>query len=188
MSKFELVSKYEGQTDLLPRRATDGSVGYDFFVAEDIEVPTILRHQDNIYFGLLPQEHDYKYNGLTLNLDAMANLTKKTNTRPTLVPTGVKCKLDEKTYLQLSVRSSTPLKHWLILANGVGIIDRDYYNNEDNEGHIMFQIINLSPFNIQLHRGDRIGQGIILPYLVTEDDIAMEERYSKRCGGFGSTS
>ena len=46
-------------------------------------------------------------------------------------------------YLQLQVRSSLPLKHWLILANGVGIIDRDYYNNPDNEGHIYFQLINL---------------------------------------------
>ena len=189
MSKFELISKYEGQKDLLPRRATDGSVGYDFFVAEDMIVPSIMHQRDNIYFGFLPDEKEYSYTGgLTFNLTAMADLTKKTNTRPTLVPTGIKCKLDKDTYLQLSVRSSTPLKHWLILANGVGVIDRDYYNNEDNEGHIMFQIINLSPFDIQLHRGDRIGQGIILPYLVTEDDIAMEERYNKRCGGFGSTS
>ena len=140
-----------------------------------------------MYFGLLPQEREYKYNGLTFNLAAMADLTKKTRVRPTLVATGVKCKLDKDTYLQLSVRSSTPLKHWLILANGVGIIDRDYYNNPDNEGHIMFQLINLSPFDIQLHAGDRIGQGIILPYLITENDAAIQERYEKRRGGFGST-
>lgn len=198
MSKFELISKYEGQKDLLPRRATDGSVGYDFFVAEDIIVPSIIKLRDHMFYGFLPDEHpDTTRNfpgviefpvGLALNLSTMADITKKTNTRPTLVPTGIKCKLDEKTYLQLSVRSSTPLKHWLILANGIGIIDRDYYNNEDNEGHIMFQIINLAPFDIQLNKGDRIGQGIILPYLVTDDDIAMEERYNKRCGGFGSTT
>ena len=189
MSKCELSRKYDGQKDLLPRRATDGSVGYDFLVAQDTIVPSILGHQDNVYYNYLPQEEAFVYhNRIALSLDEMSDLTKKTKARPTLVPTGIKCKLDKDTYLQISVRSSTPLKNWLILANGVGIIDRDYYNNEDNEGHIQFQLINLSPFDIQLKKGDRIGQGIILPYLITEDDIALEERYQKRRGGFGSTS
>ena len=64
------------------------------------------------------------------------------------------------------------------------IIDSDYYNNEDNEGHIYFQMINLSPYDIQLHKGDVIGQGIIKYYLTTDDDNASGERL----GGFGSTS
>jgi dUTP pyrophosphatase len=82
------------------------------------------------------------------------------------------------------VRSSSPLKYWIILANSVGIIDADYYNNPDNEGHIYFQVINLTPFPIQLHKGDIIGQGIIHKYEVTEDDVASGERK----GGFGSTN
>lgn len=189
MSKFELIKDYKDNDELLPRRATDGSVGYDFFVAQDTVVPSILGHQDNMYFKYLPDEKEYVYHHrLTLSLDEMADLTKETKARPTLVPTGIKCKLDKDTYLQLSVRSSTPLKNWLILANGVGIIDRDYYDNPDNEGHIQFQLINLSPFDIQLKKGDRIGQGVILPYLITDDDIALQERYEKRKGGFGSTS
>ena len=76
------------------------------------------------------------------------------------------------------------LKNWLILANGVGIIDADYYNNHDNEGHIYFQIINLFPEDIILHKGDKIGQGVFLKYDTTIDDHAIE----KRSGGFGSTS
>ena len=64
------------------------------------------------------------------------------------------------------------------------VIDSDYYNNSSNEGHIYFQLINLSPFSIQLHKGDRIGQGIIKHYLKTNDDNAIGER----SGGFGSTS
>ena len=83
----------------------------------------------------------------------------------------------------MSVRSSCPLKHWLILANGVGIIDADYYNNPDNEGEIFFQIINLSPFPIILLKGDTIGQGIIKKYMTTIDD----EANGSRSGGFGST-
>ena len=64
------------------------------------------------------------------------------------------------------------------------IIDADYYNNPDNEGAIYFQLINLSPFDIQLKKGDIIGQGVILPYLITENDKAE----GTRIGGFGSTS
>jgi dUTP pyrophosphatase len=114
----------------------------------------------------------------------MAELTKQADFRPTLVSTGMKCKLAEGTYLELSVRSSTPLKHWLILANGVGIIDADYYNNESNEGEIFLQMINLSPFNIMIKKGEAIGQGIIKPYLTTDNDV----HGGKRNGGFGSTT
>ena len=87
-------------------------------------------------------------------------------------------------YLQLSVRSSCPLKYWLILANGVGIVDADYYNNPDNEGEIFFQIINLSPMTIKLKKGDIIGQGVILNYNLVEDDFSDTERI----GGLGSTN
>jgi dUTP pyrophosphatase len=55
------------------------------------------------------------------------------------------------------VRSSSPLKYWLMLGNGIGVIDADYYNNPDNEGEIFLQIYNLSPFNIQIKEGEAIG-------------------------------
>ena len=121
--------------------------------------------------------------GIVPGLDLAASTIKEANAKITLVSTGMKCKLDPGTYLELSVRSSCPLKHWLILGNSVGIIDADYYNNPDNEGEIFFQIINLAPFAIQLKRGDTIGQGIIKPYLTTENDAAS----GIRVGGFGST-
>ena len=98
--------------------------------------------------------------------------------------TGVKCELNPGTYLELSVRSSTPLKNWLILANGVGVIDADYYNNESNEGEIFLQLINLSPYNLQIKKGEAIGQGIIKNYLTVDNDVCG----GKRTGGFGSTS
>lgn len=64
------------------------------------------------------------------------------------------------------------------------IIDQDYYGNNSNDGHIFFQIYNLSPFNIQIKKGEIIGQGILLPYGTTEDDVPG----GVRSGGFGSTS
>ncbi len=64
------------------------------------------------------------------------------------------------------------------------IIDADYVDNPDNEGEIFFQFINLSSVPIMLRKGDVIGQGIIKPYLKTDNDVPG----SKRLGGFGSTT
>ena len=174
MAKFEKVTRMADVDFEMPKRKTSCSAGYDMVVAEDIVIPPM--------YDLLERISDnYEYD--TYTLDVIAKMTKATGAKPTLVSTGVKCKMDEDMYLELSVRSSCPLKHWLILANSVGIIDADYYNNSDNEGEIFFQFINLSPFPILLKKGDAIGQGILKPYIKTEDDIASGVRE----GGFGST-
>lgn len=101
-----------------------------------------------------------------------------------LVPTGIKCKLCSNSWLMLALRSSTPRKKHLMLANGIGIIDSDYYNNPDNEGHIMFQVYNFSDEVVTIAKGERIGQGVILPFETVYNDKAIGERV----GGFGSTS
>ena len=186
MAHFEKVSRFAGTDIALPTRKTASSAGYDFEVAEDIIIPSYMALMETIY----EETKDNPVDGFVIphfapiTLDSLAAITKRLKTKPTLVSTGMKCQLDPGTYLQLSVRSSCPLKYWLIMANGVGIIDADYYNNPDNEGEIFFQLINLSPYDIQLHKGDVIGQGIILPYQITDDDNAQGERI----GGFGSTS
>ena len=100
------------------------------------------------------------------------------------IPSGVKAAMNEDEILSIYPRSSIGFKTGIRLANTVGIVDSDYYNNSDNEGHIYFQLINLSPFNIILHKGDKIGQGIIHKYITTDDDSAK----GTRKGGFGSTT
>ena len=188
MARFEKVSKFADVDINLPQRKTADSAGYDMEVAEDIVIPSyysLVNIMDREYRNEPIIEGDTAtYYRACFDLDGLSAITKRLKTKPTLVSTGMKCKLDPGTYLELSVRSSCPLKYWLILANGVGIIDADYYNNPDNEGEIFFQIINLSPYDIQLKKGDIIGQGIIKPYLTTEDDNAS----GQRMGGFGSTS
>lgn len=190
MAKFEKVKRFADQDITLPERKTERSAGYDFEVAEDIIIPsylTLYKQLETEAFKnveLMDILFDPSKLKAVYTLAEMADLTKLTKAKPTLVPTGAKCKLESDTYLELSVRSSCPLKYWLILANGVGIIDADYYSNPDNDGEIFFQMINLSPCDIQLKKGDIIGQGIIKPYLKTEDDAAQGDRL----GGFGSTS
>jgi dUTP pyrophosphatase len=177
--RFEIVSKYADAGLCLPERKTQASAGYDFQVAEDIVIPSyenIIKKFKRVTGNCEPI--------VQIDLKDMASVTKDFRLRPTLVPTGIKCEMPEDMYLELYVRSSCPLKHWLVLANGVGIIDADYYNNPDNEGEIFFQMINLSPFDIVLHKGDTIGQGILHKYYTVDNDNAK----GKRLGGFGSTS
>lgn len=178
MARFEKVSRYADKEIAAPVRKTGESAGYDLVAAEDYIIPSAFQLCAEAANVWNVSEDEF------VTLEQMSQFTKATNYKPTLVSTGMKCKLDHGSFLQLSVRSSSPLKYWLMLANGVGIIDADYYNNPDNEGEIFLQIYNLSPFNIQIKEGEAIGQGIILPYGVTEDDVVMGDR----TGGFGSTN
>ena len=181
MAKFEKVKRFEDADIQMPSRATANSAGYDLYVAEDKVIQPLLSLNWAVNEIANKVNHDEIP---TLDLGEAANVIKGLAMKTALVSTGVKCKLDPGTYLELSVRSSTPLKYLLILANGVGIVDADYYGNPDNDGEIFLQLINLGPNPVILRKGDRIGQGIIKPYLITEDDVATGERV----GGFGSTS
>ena len=108
----------------------------------------------------------------------------KKGMKPTLIKTGIIAYMQDDEVLILANRSSNPGKKGLILANSIGVIDKDYYGNEDNDGHIMFAFFNVKEEDIEIKKGDCIGQGIFQKYLVTDDDEALGER----TGGFGSTS
>lgn len=103
--------------------------------------------------------------------------------KPVNVYTGIKVYLDDFYMLMLANRSSNPLKRNLLLANGVGIIDADYVDNPSNEGEIIFNFYNMSDEDIVIEKGEKIGQGIILPFGITDNDKAT----GKRTGGHGST-
>ena len=90
----------------------------------------------------------------------------------------------EDEVLYLYDRSSNPRKKGIILINSVGVIDSDYYNNPDNEGHIMGQVMNITDKDVTITRGERIIQAVFSKFLKTEDDFAE----GKRTGGFGSTN
>ena len=100
------------------------------------------------------------------------------------VPTGIKASMNEDEFLAILVRSSMGFKYNIRLCNQVGIVDSDYYNNPDNEGHIFIKIQNEGKEAITINKGDRFAQGIFMNYLITDDDMAFGER----TGGFGSTN
>ena len=100
-----------------------------------------------------------------------------------LIPTGVKAYMESDEVLNIYIRSSMTLKKGLTLANNVGVIDSDYYENPSNDGHIMIQVLNFSDEDILIKKSERIAQGVFMKYLLTVDDDAKSERI----GGFGST-
>lgn len=149
IAKFEKVSEkqYAVQDAItLPKRATKGSAGYDFYIPND--------HPD---------------------------ITLKHN-EFTLIPTGIRCKIDEGWVLMLFPRSGLGFKG-LRLMNTTGIIDSDYYY-ADNQGHIMVKIINDGLEPITLKGGDRFVQGLFLNFGIAKEE---EEVTKERSGGFGST-
>lgn len=165
---FEVVKAYETKEINLPQRATAQAAGYDFEAAAETVIPSIWK--SGIVKALI---------GIASEItDADVKAVK-----PTLVPTGIKAYMGEDEFLQLANRSSNPLKRFILLGNGIGVIDSDYYNNEDNEGHIYFQFLNFGLKDLTIKKGERIGQGIFLPFLKADQD----ESTTKRIGGFGSS-
>ncbi len=104
----------------------------------------------------------------------------------TVVPTGIKAYMLEDEFLGVHIRSSIAIKKGIMLVNNEGIIDADYYNNPDNEGHIMIALKNTTIETIVFEQGDCVAQGIFYKYMTTDDDNQTEK--SKRMGGIGSTT
>ena len=140
---FELV-KGETNLDLLPKRSTQHSAGYDFVAAKTITIdPGAIK----------------------------------------LVPTNVKAYMQEGEVLYLYDRSSNPRKRGIVLSNSVGVIDKDYYGNPDNDGNIHAQFTNITNDVVTIEKGTAMMQGVFMPFLLVDDDDAS----GVRVGGFGST-
>lgn len=104
--------------------------------------------------------------------------------KPTLIHTGLKAYCQDDEWYMLANRSSNPGKKKLVLANGIGIIDADYYCNPDNDGEFMFAYYNVGTEPLEIKKGERIGQVVFQKFLIVDNDVAEGERTS----GFGSTN
>lgn len=99
-----------------------------------------------------------------------------------MIWTDVKAIFNSDEALLINVRSSMG-KQPVMISNTQGWIESDYANNPDNDGNIGFRLFNLGDTIYTVHVGDRIGQGMFIKYLTTDDD----NETSTRNGGFGST-
>lgn len=114
---------------------------------------------------------------------SLYDIVIKSNER-VVIPTGIKVCMNENEFLGIYIRSSLGFKHNIRMCNQVGIIDADYYNNKDNEGHIFVCLQNESDKDVVIKKGDRFVQGIFMPYLITDNDYVTDTRD----GGIGSTN
>ena len=103
--------------------------------------------------------------------------------KPILIPTGVKAYMQPVEMLVIVPRSSSPKKQGISYPHSMGVIDADYYENPDNDGHIFVQCINLKDEEVKIKKGEAVGQAIFQKFLTTDNDQAD----GIRTGGFGST-
>lgn len=101
-----------------------------------------------------------------------------------VISSGIKAFMEPDEVLILVVRSSLGFKYGLRLKNQLGVIDSDYYNNDNNEGHILIAVENTSIEDIHLNANDRIVQGIFIKYLIADNEVKPRDN---RIGGIGST-
>ena len=137
----------------LPEYQTRYAAGADFFCAEDVVVPSIWKQLFHVMKAMALSE-----NGIEI--------------KPTLVHTGVKSNMEPDEYLEIVNRSSGPKKMGLIMANGVGIIDADYYSNKENDGEIGFLFYNIG------------FKEFLRPY---DESKGLRIKDAVRSGGLGST-
>ena len=104
--------------------------------------------------------------------------------RIALIPTGLVISVPAGHFLGIFARSSTPLKRGLMVANGVGVVDSDYCGPEDE---VKVQVLNFTPSPVQVVKGDRLAQGVILSFARAEwHEQDVPSRRTSR-GGFGAT-
>lgn len=101
-----------------------------------------------------------------------------------IIWTDIKAYMQDDEVLQIYVRSSIGIKKGLLLSNGTGIIDKDYYSNVSNDGNIGIGLVNTSEETVMINSGERIAQGIFLKYLVADNGNSNNQRI----GGIGSTN
>ena len=101
-----------------------------------------------------------------------------------MIPSGLKVNMEADDVMFIIIRSSLGIKKGLSIPNQVGVIDSDYYNNPDNEGHFWICLRNNNDVSYDVHVGDRISQAIFVKYSTTADDQPLSD---SRNGGFGST-
>lgn len=95
------------------------------------------------------------------------------------IPTGIKAYMEEDEVLLLLDRSSMGFKYNVRFCNQVGVIDADYYNNSNNEGHMWIRIQNEGNKDYVVKKGEGMCQGIFIKYLkVDNEEETFEQRVS----------
>ena len=95
---------------------------------------------------------------------------------------------EDKYFLMMVPKSGLGFRYNMTFANTVGIIDSDYFltstDDSTDEGNILIDIINGNRDEMIVDKGQKICQGIILPFTTVANDEVIQK---VRNGGIGST-
>ena len=147
MRKFEKISYEQFKRDIIDDRR----------LYEEYEIPS----RETYYAA------GYDFHALC-DFVIKPGMTKK-------IPTGIKAEMENDEALLIVVRSSQGFKYNVRLINQVGVVDKDYYNNPTNEGHIWIGLKNEGIKDYVVNKGDGIAQGMFIKYLLTENDSINEK-------------
>lgn len=176
MRKFEKISKEQFMKDY--KSKANIYIPPDF---EDVRKGVENDFTSTVYKTIvLPK----RATGFSAGYDFYSTITATIKPNETLtIPTGIKAYMNDNEVLKVYPRSSLGFKYQIQLVNTVGIIDKDYVDNPNNEGHIFIKLVNRGSVPVDINIGDGIAQGIFESYLITDDDNST----NKRIGGIGST-
>lgn len=149
----------------LPQYETAGAAGFDF----KADISTILNYK-KFCFGTDIITHDNIVESIIIHPGGRC-----------LISTGIKMAIPKNYVLLLYSRSGHGVKNGLSMSNSVGVIDSDYRD------YIGIPLINNGTDDVIIHQGDRMAQGIIMPYPKIEFNVVKTLDSTNRKGGFQST-
>lgn len=147
MRKFEKISYEQFKRDIIDDRQ----------LYEEYEIPS----RETYYAA------GYDFHALC-DFVIKPGMTKK-------IPTGIKAEMENDEVLLIVVRGSQGFSYNVRLINQVGVVDKDYYNNPTNEGHIWIGLKNEGIKDYVVKKGDGIAQGMFVKYLLTANDDINEK-------------
>lgn len=104
--------------------------------------------------------------------------------KPTVIPLNLVVAVPAGYFLMLCARSSTAKKFGLMVANGIGVIDEDYRGDNDEIG---LSVMNFTGSTVHIHKGDRVGQAILVSIVKANEFIVVPKMHTQDRGGWGST-
>lgn len=159
----------------MPMRSTPKSAGYDFRMPFSLDCVPHRRY-------VVPT--GFKWDPSDSVIQAIRSTWASSNGKEELEhpERQFQHRIPSRVFLALYPRSSLGFNYGFELLNTIGVVDADYYDNEDNEGHILVAFKVARP--LSLNAGDKFCQGIIQLYAHVENDVCAND---ERTGGMGST-
>ena len=152
---------------LAPRRATEGSAGYDLFAY-------LSGRRVSVSDSVTVREMTAEGDGAAAHVMLAPGATAR-------IPLGFKASLPAGFEAQIRPRSGSAFKKGLTVPNAPGTVDADYPDEW------MVLVRNAGPAPVRIDHGERIAQMVLSRFEVLSFERGQVKQSTSRAGGFGST-